>query len=108
MTDLPPAPPEPEPLPPAASADAPTPQQAQELLEKALFQVRRVIAGQDLMLERVLICLLTGGHLIVVPYWVSRSPVEFTRASGNAFHSLRACATSGSTPWSGSGVSGSS
>src|SRR5438067_13502360 len=39
--------------------------EAKELLEKALFEIRRVIAGQDLMLERVLICLLTGGHLLI-------------------------------------------
>jgi MoxR-like ATPase len=43
----------------------PEPQEAKESLEKALFEIRRVIAGQDLMLERVLICLLTGGHLLI-------------------------------------------
>ena len=47
------------------AAAAPTPGEAQELLERALFEIRRVIAGQDLMLERVLICLLTGGHLLI-------------------------------------------
>ncbi|MBA2357022.1 MAG: AAA family ATPase [Actinobacteria bacterium] len=35
------------------------------MLERALFEIRRVIAGQDLMLERVLVCLLTGGHLLI-------------------------------------------
>jgi MoxR-like ATPase len=39
--------------------------QAKERLEQALFEIRRVIAGQDQMLERVLICLLTGGHLLI-------------------------------------------
>jgi MoxR-like ATPase len=39
--------------------------QAKEMLEQALFEIRRVIAGQDMMLERVLICLLTGGHLLI-------------------------------------------
>src|SRR5687768_14745677 len=34
-----------------------------ELLEQALFEIKRVIAGQDAMLERVLVCLLAGGHL---------------------------------------------
>src|SRR5271154_2544707 len=34
-------------------------------LEEALFEIRRVIAGQDLMLERVLVCLLAGGHLLI-------------------------------------------
>src|SRR5204863_4244872 len=34
-------------------------------LEQALFEIRRVIAGQDTMLERVLVCLLAGGHLLI-------------------------------------------
>ncbi|HSS72864.1 MAG TPA: MoxR family ATPase [Gaiellaceae bacterium] len=36
-----------------------------ERLEQALFEVRRVIAGQDAMLERVLVCLLAHGHLLI-------------------------------------------
>ena len=39
--------------------------QTKERLEQALFEIRRVIAGQDQMLERVLVCLLTGGHLLI-------------------------------------------
>ena len=35
------------------------------LLETAVFEIKRVIAGQDTMLERVLICLLSGGHLLI-------------------------------------------
>jgi MoxR-like ATPase len=38
---------------------------AQETVERALFEIRRVIAGQDRMLERVLVCLLSGGHLLI-------------------------------------------
>ena len=38
---------------------------AQETVERALFEIRRVIAGQDQMLERVLVCLLSGGHLLI-------------------------------------------
>jgi MoxR-like ATPase len=34
-------------------------------LEAALFEVKRVIAGQDAMLERVLVGLLAGGHLLI-------------------------------------------
>jgi MoxR-like ATPase len=34
-------------------------------LERALFEIRRVIAGQEAMLERVLVCLLSGGHLLI-------------------------------------------
>ena len=37
----------------------------QESLERALFEIRRVIAGQDTMLERVLVCLLADGHLLI-------------------------------------------
>jgi len=36
-----------------------------EKLEEALFEIRRVIAGQEGMLERMLLCLLTGGHLLI-------------------------------------------
>jgi MoxR-like ATPase len=36
-----------------------------ERLEQALFEIRRVIAGQDAMLERVLVCLLAQGHLLI-------------------------------------------
>ncbi len=43
----------------------PTPEQANELLEQALIEIRRIIAGQDAMLERVLVCLLAQGHLLI-------------------------------------------
>jgi len=45
--------------------DIPSPQEAKEQLEQALFEIRRVIAGQDHMLERVLVCLLAQGHLLI-------------------------------------------
>jgi MoxR-like ATPase len=38
---------------------------AQHGLEQALFEMKRVIVGQDAMLERALIALLTGGHLLL-------------------------------------------
>ncbi len=34
-------------------------------LEEALVEIKRVIAGQDEMLERVLVCLVAGGHLLI-------------------------------------------
>jgi MoxR-like ATPase len=37
----------------------------QDSLESALFEIKRVIAGQDTMLERVLVCLLADGHLLI-------------------------------------------
>ena len=42
-----------------------TVEEQRELLEQALFEIKRVIAGQDAMLERVLVCLLSGGHLLI-------------------------------------------
>ena len=42
-----------------------TAEEQRELLEQALFEIKRVIAGQDAMLERVLVCLLAGGHLLI-------------------------------------------
>ena len=41
------------------------PAEAKDRLEQALFEIRRVIAGQDAMLERVLVCLLAQGHLLI-------------------------------------------
>ena len=34
-------------------------------LEAALFEMKRVIVGQEVMLERVLVGLLAGGHLLI-------------------------------------------
>jgi MoxR-like ATPase len=42
-----------------------SPAEAKERLEQALFEIRRVIAGQDVMLERVVVCLLAQGHLLL-------------------------------------------
>ncbi len=43
----------------------PTPEAARVEVEQALFEIRRVIAGQDAMLDRVLVCLLAQGHLLI-------------------------------------------
>jgi len=43
----------------------PTDSQHLRKLEEALFEIRRVIAGQEEMLERVLVCLLSRGHLLI-------------------------------------------
>src|SRR6186997_190751 len=62
--------------------EAPDPWQAKEALERALFEIRKVIAGQDVMLERVLVCLLTGGHLLIegVPGLAKTLTVKTTAA----------------------------
>jgi MoxR-like ATPase len=36
-----------------------------DAVETAVFEIKRVIAGQDRMLERVFVCLLAGGHLLI-------------------------------------------
>ena len=47
-------------IPPAAG-----PADHRTQLEEALVEIKRVIAGQDEMLERVLVCLVAGGHLLI-------------------------------------------
>jgi MoxR-like ATPase len=49
----------------SADQAGPKPEEAREQLEQALFEIRRVIAGQDAMLERVIVCLLAHGHLLI-------------------------------------------
>ena len=52
-------------MPEAPVAPFDNQRQGSDLLESALFEIKRVIAGQDEMLERVLVCLLAGGHLLL-------------------------------------------
>jgi MoxR-like ATPase len=40
-------------------------QQASATMRKVLYEVKRVIVGQDLMLERVLVALLARGHVLI-------------------------------------------
>jgi MoxR-like ATPase len=65
-----------------ALAGVPDHWQAKEALERALFEIRKVISGQDVMLERVLVCLLTGGHLLIegVPGLAKTLTVKTTAA----------------------------
>ena len=39
--------------------------QARDALQEALHQIKRVIVGQDAMLERLLVSLLAGGHVLL-------------------------------------------
>jgi MoxR-like ATPase len=45
---------------PRASREEP-----RQALEEALYEIKRVIVGQDAMLERLLVALLTGGHVLL-------------------------------------------
>src|SRR3954471_928434 len=51
---------EPTPIAVGEAADA-----ARTRLEAALFEMKRVIVGQETLLERVLVALLVGGHLLI-------------------------------------------
>ena len=42
-----------------------TVEEARAVLESAMFEIKRVIVGQEVMLERVLVALLAGGHLLI-------------------------------------------
>lgn len=46
-----------------SSADTSTPDPAS--LERALFEVKKVIVGQDTMIERIMVCLLARGHCLL-------------------------------------------
>ncbi|MGI8532907.1 MAG: AAA family ATPase [Geodermatophilaceae bacterium] len=72
-----------EPQPPARDA---------ALLERAMFEVKRVIVGQDRMLERMLVCLLARGHVLLegVPGVAKTLAVEtLARAVGGSFARLQ-------------------
>src|SRR5262245_13198058 len=53
-------------LPPAAGTTLPAIAEAQPSpLEPTLFELKRLIVGQDRLLERLLVALLVGGHVII-------------------------------------------
>ena len=56
---------EPQAAPPDTTQREPQRDQSRARLEEALVEIKRVIAGQDEMLERVLVCLVAGGHLLI-------------------------------------------
>ena len=71
---------------------APEPTEVHERLEAALFEIRRIIAGQDAMLERVLVCLIAGGHLLIegVPGLAKTLTVKTTASVlGGSFHRVQ-------------------
>jgi MoxR-like ATPase len=72
-----------QPVPPAADA---------ALLERTLFEVKRVIVGQDRLVERMLVGLLARGHLLIegVPGVAKTLAVEtFARVVGGSFSRIQ-------------------
>jgi MoxR-like ATPase len=63
-----------------------------QLLERTVFEVKRIIVGQDRLVERVLVGLLAKGHLLLegVPGVAKTLAVEtFSRVVGGTFHRLQ-------------------
>jgi len=60
-----PTPPATQPADPPGSGAPSTPAQDATLLERALFEVKRVIVGQDRMIERMFVALLARGHCLL-------------------------------------------
>ena len=73
----------PAPAPPGSDA---------ALLERTVFEVKRVIVGQDRLVERILVGLLAKGHLLIegVPGVAKTLAVEsFARAVGGTFSRIQ-------------------
>jgi MoxR-like ATPase len=63
-----------------------------DAVEGALFEIKRVIAGQDEMLERVFVCLLAGGHLLIegVPGLAKTLTIKtVAEVLGGTFHRIQ-------------------
>src|ERR1700743_849484 len=72
----------------AASTGAQTPARDAQLLERTAFEVKRVIVGQDRLVERMLVGLLAKGHLLLegVPGVAKTLAVEtFAKVVGGSF-----------------------
>ena len=70
----------------------PTPAADAALLERTVFEVKRVIVGQDRLVERMLVGLLAKGHLLIegVPGVAKTLAVEtFARVVGGSFNRIQ-------------------
>jgi MoxR-like ATPase len=78
--------------PPRLVASDATTDDSRSLLEAALFEMKRVIVGQEGMLERVLVALLAGGHLLLegVPGLAKTLTIStLARVLGGSFHRVQ-------------------
>ncbi|MFC7340388.1 AAA family ATPase [Saccharopolyspora griseoalba] len=77
---------------PQAGERASTPARDAQLLERTVFEVKRVIVGQDRLVERMLTGLLAKGHILLegVPGVAKTLAVEtFARVVGGSFSRLQ-------------------
>ena len=87
-----------EPTPPtgvpglSAAAERPGPARDAALLERTVFEVKRIIVGQDRLVERMLVGLLAKGHLLIegVPGVAKTLAVEtFAKVVGGTFNRIQ-------------------
>ncbi|MSW91937.1 MAG: AAA domain-containing protein, partial [Actinobacteria bacterium] len=81
-------PPEPSATPPDLGSDA----DRSKIIESALFEIKKVIVGQDRVIERLMVCLLSRGHCLLegVPGVAKTLAVEtLARVSGGTFARLQ-------------------
>ncbi len=67
-------------------------EEPRQALEEALYEIKRVIVGQDAMLERLLVALLTGGHVLLegVPGLAKTLTVKtLARVLGGSFRRIQ-------------------
>jgi MoxR-like ATPase len=73
-------------------SDAGAPPASAGPVEKVLYEVKKIIVGQDLLLERLLVALLARGHILVegVPGLAKTLAVKsLAEAIGGAFHRVQ-------------------
>lgn len=73
-------------------AGGPSPAAGQSTVEQALYEVKKVIVGQDLLLERLMVALLARGHILVegVPGLAKTLAVKsLAEAVGGQFHRVQ-------------------
>lgn len=74
------------------TTEQPPEEEVRARLEAALFEVKRVIVGQEDMLERVLVALLSGGHLLIegVPGLAKTMTIKtLSEVLGGTFHRVQ-------------------
>ena len=79
-------------LPFPAMGSTAEPSEAAPLLETALFEIKKVIVGQDRAIERLLVCLLARGHVLLegVPGLAKTLAVEtLATVAGGSFARLQ-------------------
>ncbi|AZI59482.1 MoxR family ATPase [Nakamurella antarctica] len=82
----------PQPVPHGQGAALASPSADAALLERTIFEVKRVIVGQDRLVERILVGLLAKGHLLIegVPGVAKTLAVEsFARVVGGTFSRIQ-------------------